>query len=391
VSIEPPYDPDDPNRVVAQEDGPHRLILITFTQDDVALAQRLQKPLLVPTEAKQRVVDVAQKLSSMIPVQSEIPIHSANVTQIDGDPRPHLHLIPHGTGLRVEFFVRPMGNEGSFHRPGQGAQNSLLESNGETRVAKRDLRAEREMAQAVIEGCPAFSLLDHDTSQPFFFGTAGESLEMMLQLQPFLAHEEIVLHWPQGEKFTNVRNVTPGQMSLSVRRDRDWLAASGKLKLDDDQELDILELISRMSEPNSRFIELNDGSFLALTEEFRQRISDLAAYAEVEDGVLRFPTIRVAALQDLTSTFTVDCDSYWHECLTRLTTAMSHAPQVPSTFKAELRDYQRDGFDWLSRLAYWGMGACLADDMGLGKTIQALAVLVDRSKDGPALIVAPTS
>jgi len=56
-----------------------------------------------------------------------------------------------------------------------------------------------------------------------------------------------------------------------------------------------------------------------------------------------------------------------------------------------LRDYQKEGFQWLSKLADWGVGACLADDMGLGKTVQALAVILDRSKLGPSLVVAPAS
>lgn len=43
------------------------------------------------------------------------------------------------------------------------------------------------------------------------------------------------------------------------------------------------------------------------------------------------------------------------------------------------------------RLAACGFGACLADDMGLGKTLQALAVLLARAPQGPALVVAPTS
>ena len=33
----------------------------------------------------------------------------------------------------------------------------------------------------------------------------------------------------------------------------------------------------------------------------------------------------------------------------------------------------------------------LGDDMGLGKTLQALAVMLARSADGPALVIAPTS
>lgn len=64
---------------------------------------------------------------------------------------------------------------------------------------------------------------------------------------------------------------------------------------------------------------------------------------------------------------------------------------VPSTLRAELRDYQLDGYVWMSRLARWGAGACLADDMGLGKTVQTIAVLLAQSELGPSIIIAPTS
>ena len=70
---------------------------------------------------------------------------------------------------------------------------------------------------------------------------------------------------------------------------------------------------------------------------------------------------------------------------------MSLVPKVPGAFEAELRPYQEEGFQWMARLAEAGFGACLADDMGLGKTIQALALLLQRGRGGPALVVAPTS
>jgi len=59
--------------------------------------------------------------------------------------------------------------------------------------------------------------------------------------------------------------------------------------------------------------------------------------------------------------------------------------------QAELRDYQLEGYEWLARLAHWGVGACLADDMGLGKTVQALALMLARAPQGPTLVIAPTS
>ena len=64
-------------------------------------------------------------------------------------------------------------------------------------------------------------------------------------------------------------------------------------------------------------------------------------------------------------------------------------PKVPATLQAELRDYQAEGFSWMSRLANLQMGACLADDMGLGKTIQTIAVMLEQQAHGPCLVVAP--
>lgn len=63
--------------------------------------------------------------------------------------------------------------------------------------------------------------------------------------------------------------------------------------------------------------------------------------------------------------------------------------------RAELRQYQREGVNWLRFLVKLGLGACLADDMGLGKTMQVLALLLQLKRiepgKGPALLVAPAS
>lgn len=52
----------------------------------------------------------------------------------------------------------------------------------------------------------------------------------------------------------------------------------------------------------------------------------------------------------------------------------------------KLRDYQRQGVDWLSFLRDAELGALLADDMGLGKTLQTICTIKGRT-----LVVAPTS
>jgi len=61
------------------------------------------------------------------------------------------------------------------------------------------------------------------------------------------------------------------------------------------------------------------------------------------------------------------------------------------TLKSPLRDYQAEGFRWLSILSKYNMGGILADDMGLGKTIQVIALLKSDRSLKPSLVVCPKS
>jgi len=57
------------------------------------------------------------------------------------------------------------------------------------------------------------------------------------------------------------------------------------------------------------------------------------------------------------------------------------AAKPGKAFKAELREYQQKGLNWLCFLHSLQFGACLADDMGLGKTVQVLAFLNNLKSD----------
>ena len=70
--------------------------------------------------------------------------------------------------------------------------------------------------------------------------------------------------------------------------------------------------------------------------------------------------------------------------------------RLPAGINAELRPYQKEGFDFLCHLNDIKLGGILADDMGLGKTLQTLcwvAWLRDRHKRDrkPALVICPAS
>lgn len=58
---------------------------------------------------------------------------------------------------------------------------------------------------------------------------------------------------------------------------------------------------------------------------------------------------------------------------------------------AKLREYQREGYNWLSILSSYNLGGVLADDMGLGKTIQMIALMKSDKTKKPSLVVCPKS
>ena len=69
---------------------------------------------------------------------------------------------------------------------------------------------------------------------------------------------------------------------------------------------------------------------------------------------------------------------------------------LPRGLTAELRPYQKDGYDFLAHLFHIKLGGILADDMGLGKTLQTLTWLAwlkeaHAKNPKPSLVICPAS
>ena len=376
------------------KDGPYRLTLLMFSDRQQQLQEIIGKQLEIPEAALDRVIGVVQPLASLMPVHSEVGGVDAAET-VAADSTPHIQLLPFQDGVRAEFHVRPFGEAGPFVRPGEGGETVFADIAGRQTAARRQFEEEVKLRDAVVGACPVLSEQDEvdgiESSHEFYFPTVLEALELATELQPLVEQQQVVLQWPQGRSFEVAGQASESQMQVRIKKDRDWFAASGKLVVDKDLSLDMMRLIELVETSSSRFVQLDDGRFLALTEQLRRRVEELGAFGDRLKSKMRFPAVRSGAIEEISDSLKVTADKHWKECLTRIREADEVCPDVPSTLQTELRDYQVDGFRWLSRLAHWGAGACLADDMGLGKTIQALALLLDRAEGGPALVVAPTS
>jgi SNF2 family DNA or RNA helicase len=140
------------------------------------------------------------------------------------------------------------------------------------------------------------------------------------------------------------------------------------------------------------FVRVGDRAFLKLSEELRKRILDASDAVWVGRAGLELSTASAPALESLFDGLEeASLCAEFEQMRARIARATGLQIRLPRGLSADLRDYQKEGFRWLSRLAEWRMGGVLADDMGLGKTLQALAVLLRRKDEGPALVIAPTS
>lgn len=389
ISLEPA--PGYEQKFHISKETPTRLRVVEFTADHHKIYAVLgPKGLEVPASAQERVLQTLTSISGLLTVHSDIGGSSSTAEQVQADSMPRIHLLPHGDGLRVAVLVRPFANGGAYFQPGQGGESVLAEIDGKRLQTQRDFKLEQQRVAEVIELCPALQQADRDMAGEWLLEHPEHCLEFLLQAQS-LPEGQALLEWPEGVRFKVLGQSGGKGLNIQVKRDNDWFAVQGELKVDEDTVIEIQQLLGLLENSQGRFLQLKDGQFIALTEEFRRRLEELKAYADISGKKVRLNPLAALTLEDWQDEAGFKADKHWQMHMQRLQAARDYQPQVPSTFQAELRDYQMDGYRWLARLAQWGVGACLADDMGLGKTVQGLALLVERAPQGPALIVAPTS
>lgn len=375
------------SRIITQKTAGTGLMVYLINDQHKQVSDILgQKGLTVPVTARQQVIDSIASIASLVTVQSDIGGTSNHAEVVPVDSRLHLHLQPIGQGLQIEVFVQPFSEGGPLYKPAAGGTTVLAEIDGRQLQTTRDFDLERENFQQLAQECPT---LDADTDAKWMLDDPELALETLLYLQTL--DENIVLEWPKGKKIQISREAGLKQVQFSVRKEKDWFSVEGTIQIDDQQVLDMQRLMILLSNSPGRFLKLEDGQIIALTKELRQRLDDLSGLGELQQDKVRFHPLAAHSLDEITNGMNITASKPWLEQLKKLNEMSELNPNVPSTLQGDLRDYQREGFQWMARLAHWGAGACLADDMGLGKTVQALAMILSRAPEGPTLILAPTS
>ncbi len=373
------------------KETPTRIRVIEITSEHRRIAEIIGKKnkLKVPAAGEKKVLAAINAVSGIVTVHSDIGGGLEGAEEVSSQSIPHIHLLPAGAGLKISILSRPFAQGGPYYRPGTGGETVIAEISGKRLQTRRNLKEEKQLADAVVTNCSTLAQND-DQDGEWLLEEPEECLEFLVELQALL--DTVAVEWPEGEKLRVSHHADLKDFNLTIQRQQDWFAATGELKLDGDLVLDMQHLLKLLEQTPSRFIPLGDGQFLALTQTFRKRLDELRSFSETHGKGIRFHPLATLGLQDFVDDVgKLKADKHWKEHIQRLKEAQNLEPQLPSTLQAELRDYQVEGFTWMARLAYWGVGACLADQMGLGKTVQALATILTRAQKGATLIIAPTS
>jgi len=372
-----------------REDNVFRVV--EYPRAVLELAKRIGKTgLRVPKKGAQKVIALTQQLSTSGSLQVAQQVKNKHkAIELEADSRPFVLLKPTNTGFLGEVYVRPL--EGALYfRAGQGQREVFTEKNGKALKAIRSFSAEKKALEDLLESCPT---LPEQAGESGFDLELEHCLQLLGELHEYGEH--CVVQWPEGEALRLRPDLLLENLAVTVSSSgTDWFAVDGEWKVDNEMVLNLREIL-RQLEGQENFIKLDDGSFLRLSTNIQRKLARLRASLEDsgrKNARLQANIFGIADLEEnLADIGKLKTDKTWQKRRKEIEDAQRLKPRVPTTLKATLRDYQKEGFQWMSRLAAWGGGACLADDMGLGKTLQALTVLLSRSNQGPSLVIAPAS
>ncbi|MBW8685703.1 DEAD/DEAH box helicase [Chitinophaga rhizophila] len=382
---------DYSNETILVKESATRLKVIRLTSQQRSVLLTLRQIETVPAEGKDKLLQALRNIGAHITVHSNLDDTAVlNIRQRAGDARIRVQLQPTGDALKASFFVKPFVNDPPYCKPGEGARHLIGVTNGERCQVTRDLEAEKQhLAQLMIH--IQESVVQEIVDDTIIFDDPLDCLHLLevIQRHPELATAE----WPEGQRL-QVRTIEhQTQLRVNIRKvDGKWFAANGDLRVDETTVLSLKDLLDAVKNSHSRFITIGKGEYLSLTGKLYRQLNELATVAIEEQQQLRIQPLAAHMLDELLEyAGSVEADEHWKALRARQAAAATIHADIPATLQTQLRPYQEEGFRWMVRLAAWGAGACLADDMGLGKTVQAIALLLHRAQEGPALVVCPAS
>jgi superfamily II DNA or RNA helicase len=193
----------------------------------------------------------------------------------------------------------------------------------------------------------------------------------------------------------NRLNANKMKVQTNVISGIDWFDVKTKVSFGK-QEASLKE-IQKSIHNKTRYVQLGDGTQGLMPQEWIEKFGHYFRSGELKDDAIRTHKSNFQIIDDLFEREVLDEQVQLE--IEQYKEKLAHFKEIkkipiPKKLNATLRDYQKEGLNWLNFLDEFGFGGCLADDMGLGKTIQVIAYFLSQHEKGnrqPNLVIVPTS
>lgn len=268
---------------------------------------------------------------------------------------------------------------------------------------KRNLYAENQTAKAVS---PYFDNLDTESGVLALNAASDEDDRLYSFITDDIPFLDSIGDVYLSDSIKSIKIIKSPKISLGVSVVADLLQLSIVPEDLTPQELD--EILSRY-ERKKKYFRLQSGDIVDLAGDEMELLFSLRdglslTSKDILEGHASVPKFRALFLDDLSE----QSQEFFgtHLSMSRdfkeLVNSFNDEKDkdlLPNSLGKVLRDYQKTGFEWLSKLRRNGFGGILADDMGLGKTLQVLSLLLsikeknirEGKKNKCSLIVCPAS
>mgnify|MGYP002855959465 CR=1 FL=1 len=391
-------DADLTKSCIYRKDSDTHYTVITMTDRQRSYYQKLLAIGAFPLEAEEQLRAFLPKVSDVVEVHSDLVDGGTTLDHRDGSPLLCLQALPQDGAqgrYNVWCMARPLTSGKTLLDPGTGLNPCVAEEDGVRYQVTRDIKGERANLELLRTFMSDNDLADTDADEIFAARTPVDlSAQGLLMLMDFVRQqpEHFFMEWPEGGKLC-LKAAQPSTWNVSLRSRNGWFEVEGEIPIDDETVLTVGQLLQLVAQsPRKGFIRLNDTDFLALSDRLRKQLARIESLAVSNRGHLQISEFHASLLGSaLSGELEVKHDKHIDQLQKKIKKSMAQQPVTPRQLKADLRDYQVDGYQWMARMTGWGAGVCLADDMGLGKTVQTIAFMLHTAEQGATLVAAPAS
>lgn len=234
---------------------------------------------------------------------------------------------------------------------------------------------------------------DVDDSFYYFDTNHEETMDFLNKGVPFLS-KYCDVYVSEALKKIGSKNKFNVSVGISV-------ASDNLLSIDFDS-LDIpkeeIAAVLASYKKKKKYHKLKSGEMLYIESDELNELSQMMdryhlSTKDIQDGHIDMNMNRAFALEqdaENMSHVKVNRSEAFEDVLSRLKDYKSHQYPLSPHYQKILRDYQKDGYQWLATMSDLRFGGILADDMGLGKTLQ-MVTLLENSEKNFSIIVTPSS